>query len=370
MPGSGEGSDRLEIPLTERVQVVLGVVFGVVGVALLGAAFYLVSGRGFRGEFVPLLGMGAFAAFAGPLLVGSRSKLVLDRRARVVERHSGFFRTALAEARSFDRFREVRLGRYGSRDTAGRGGGTTYYGVTLEGEGLEPPMLRRFRQPVPARMFAEKIARFLGLPLRNSATHMDVVRRPEELDWPLARVIRASGERPVHPARPLGSVLHVEPVGEGYTVEVPPPGFLRGGILWAPIVGPFVFGPMWLAAAFAGADASGPFVRWLGIAAGGFAALVALYSWVRGRKRARLELSPEVFRIHTSYPWRHRTVVLPTEAIEEITYFAWGPSRLGLVDTGGITLFTDREIVSFGAALGEEDQRYLYELLRYVLARE
>ena len=361
--------DRMEITQTQRLQIIAGWIFALLGPALITTGTYFLYTRNFQSEFIPLIIMGTLITFTGILCINVRSRIVIDRGSRKVEKHSGFRRTAIQDAWDFDQIREIRVKRYTSRGSEGGGGGTPWFGITLERKQGQPEMLMRFDKPVPARRMAEEIARFMDKPLRNSLNHADSVRQPHQLDWPLSRLLHERGETIPFPERPRNSVVEVNRQGSTLFLKIPAPGFMRGGILWAFLIEPLIIGPLFFAAGFVGAASNPAFLKFLFAVAAIPLAALTLWSLYRGSERIELTLDPHHMQLRFSSLFRQTTLDLPAHRIEELTWFDWPPSALGLVRTGGLAIHTDDQIVTFGSWLSRDNQQFLYNAICHVLSQ-
>lgn len=368
MPGVVSSGGRMEIRQTERGQVIVGWVFALVGTAVAATGGYFWVTRYFQGEFIPLMVIGTLITLAGVLSINVRSVIVIDRNRRRVEKLGGFRRTHTRQTWSFDSVREVRVKEYVSRGSEGQSG-LPWFGVTLELEKGQPEFLMRLKQPIPARRMAEQVARFMDKPLRNSINQGDSVRLPHQLDWPLARLLRESGETVPFPERPQQSVVDAILDKGTLTLRVPPPGLLRGGILWLVIIEPVIIGPLFVAAAFVGEVTNPAFLKLLAAVAAAPAAALTLWSLYRGSEQVALTISPDRVQARFRTLFGTRRYEFPADQIEELTWFHWPPSALGLVRSGGLSLYTDEHILSFGAWLNQPDQKFIYDAIRHVLSR-
>lgn len=102
---------------------------------------------------------------------------------------------------------------------------------------------------VRARVFAERLARLLQLPLHDSSHGRKSIRGPEELDMALGERLLHRGERPELPAEGPGRYIKVRPEGRGMRLKMP----------GQPL-------PLWVLALLCGASALFGVVAWLNAA--------------------------------------------------------------------------------------------------------
>ncbi len=361
--------NRMEILQTERLQIIIGWIFVLLGPAVAITGGYLYTTRHFQSQFIPLMIIGTLIGLTGVLCINLRSAIRIDRALRSIEKLSGFRSMHPRETWSFDNILEVRVKEYSSRGSEGQAGGKIWFGITLELKQGQPEMLMRLNKPVPARRTAEVVARFIGKPLRNSLNHGDSVRQPEQLDWPLGRLLRESEASIPFPEKPNNSLVEAHLENRTLTLKIPAPGFFRGGILWAIILEPMIIGPLFMAAGFVGEATNPAFLTFLAAVAIIPATILALWSLYRGSEQIELTVTPEHLQLNSRTLFGSKQYDFSANQIEELTWFAWPASALGLVRTGGLSVYTDDQILSFAAWLKEADQQFIWNALRHILIK-
>jgi hypothetical protein len=220
----------------------------------------------------------------------------------------------------------------------------------LLGENGKRVRIGRSREYVLVRAMAEDVGRFLGLPVLDASGDEPVVLPASRLGLSLKEKARLEPPREVPPAPPgLRSKYRVE--GERIVVEMPRQSNSGCLAVWFLLLAGLLG---LLAYIFIDSEGSWAPVAIFG-AVGGIV-LAILYEAIAPQQTV-LEVSPRelcVRKLGLVFTSERR---LPAERIREV--------RPGLLD---ITVLTDRETVSFGLYLGEEELKWIHELLLRVLA--
>ena len=162
-------------------------------------------------------------ALVGAILVCVRMGVVIDRRQRTITTWWGllvpFFRTEhpLSEARFVSISREER-----------RAGRTTYevFPVRLERANTRAVAIRAAPDHDTARRFAEDVARFVHLGIRDRSSRQEVAREAGTLDQPVQRSVRRAGASMRLPAQPPAAraIFAYGGARSPSTIEIPPIG--------------------------------------------------------------------------------------------------------------------------------------------------
>lgn len=351
--------------------------------------------------FIPFGGI--FVLVGGGLVFG-RKGLSLDRRKGVMVEWWGPMVPLKRKGQVLDNVKRVSLCK-----NSGDSDSPATYPVKLEGDAIQDVAIFAPTEYQEARRFAEELSRFLSRPLADFSSGVRIEREPGRLDETfLDRVRKGVEDAGGLPAPPPDMKSRVKETAQGIEIEIP--WLPRNPVpRWLQIVLPLVF--VGVAAYF--------FVPFLKLPAppavryffaGFFLVFFVLGPLVsilrlKNRRKAggtKVSVTPEQVVVEESRGGKQRTTMIPAEEIEDFdlpteravrdsmeTPFRHyhladtGVPRLPdgrpmprilsalmkLVTSPGISIRSDEAWVQFGSGLAEDELRYLYALIRKVLAR-
>ncbi len=171
------------------------------------------------------LGLGLVDYFGAILILAAiaimlfRHGVVIDRGRRLYTRWAGFVVPMKRAQSSLDEYERVTLGcanriSWGKTETVYPVGlaGPDAAAITVDDEKVDYYLARRF---------AEDIARFLGFPLADSSSGTLVVREATHLDESLREQVQRTGEQITLPPPPPGLRSKFVAEGSGLTIDIP-----------------------------------------------------------------------------------------------------------------------------------------------------
>jgi hypothetical protein len=224
-----------------------------------------------------------------------------------------------------------------------------------------------------ARRHAEQIAKFLHLPVRDSSTGSIVEREATHLDENLRQRAQRTGvSRQVPPPPPGWRIRHRIGGGEAEFI-IPARGFQPAmWLLLIPVLLFSGFAYFFVLRHFLGGD--GLFAEsWpLVLFAAAFLILPALaMAGVIDRQATieeRVAVSPQTLRVETRTRFSNRSTEIPSDELEDLDFGNLDPARgTGISKRGGICARSDRASVVFGSGLSQDDQRWLRDIIEYVV---
>ena len=351
--------------------------------------------------FIPFGGI--FVLVGGGLVFG-RKGLSLDRRKGVMVEWWAPMVPLKRKGQVLDNVKRVSLCK-----NSGDSDSPATYPVKLEGDAIQDVAIFAPTEYQEARRFAEELSRFLSRPLADFSSGVRIEREPGRLDETfLDRVRKGVEDAGGLPAPPPDMKSRVKETAQGIEIEIP--WLPRNPVpRWLQIVLPLVF--VGVAAYF--------FVPFLKLPAppavryffaGFFLVFFVLGPLVsilrlKNRRKAggtKVSVTPEQVVVEESRGGKQRTTMIPAEEIEDFDLPTERAVRdsmetpfrhYHLADTGvprlpdgrpmprilsalmkrvtspGISIRSDEAWVQFGSGLAEDELRYLYALIRKVLAR-
>ena len=264
-----------------------------------------------------------FVLVGGGLIFG-RQGCEIDRQNGTIERWWSCLVTLRRVQYETDEFDRVTLSREVRRSN---NSSYTVFPVRMQGVPELKLDLSEPRRYQPARRQAEQVASFLHLPLADSSSGSEVVREPDHLNESLRDRLRRTGETPALPEAPAALSCRIRSKGDSVMIEMLVPSrFFK-------------------------------------------------------RDPDRVIVSPQEGL--TWQPSRGKQEQIAVQDLEEVTLpeaegaddqLAKVPKPLAsllasqLRKQMGITVRSDEKTVQFGGQLDEGERRYVYQLIRHVIA--
>jgi hypothetical protein len=340
----------------------------VVGVPLLSVGLFLAAApllgepglsEGLPPALLITVPFGLIFAAMGLLLIFGKWGMEVDLDRGTVARWWGLLRPLRRTERRLAEFDRVVLA---EQITEVGGHENQTYAVRLEGAG-EPMDLQRTLTPGPARLEAEAVARFTGLPLHDeTAEEPLVVRQPHELDESVRERATRQGQGAV-PAPPLeDSPVECRVETDALVLHMPRRSLGLAG-WWAVVVffGAWVIPASLVLMAQAGRiGGSGPGLVVLGVLALVFL-LVPVLCLFAGlvrhlATRESLRLTPHTLELQRRGLFGTREVRIPAARLEEIRCT---PQCLQFI--------SDERTIDTGYGLEPEDLRWIESLAHAIL---
>ncbi|MFC1853200.1 hypothetical protein ACFL27_23630 [candidate division CSSED10-310 bacterium] len=205
--------------------VIFGLPFFLVGLFIICLSLGLIpeKGEGFP-WYVGIPFGGVFASLGAAFIFG-RSGIIIDKRRNSIVSWWGLIVAFKRTENTLAHFERIALDREVRR---GEKKSYTVYPVRLASTKVdtEPVNIDEPKEYQQARQIAEKIAKFLELPLADSSTGTEVVREADKLDESIRDRARRLGETVVIPSPPSAMRSTVRKEYASVTVEIPPLGLM------------------------------------------------------------------------------------------------------------------------------------------------
>jgi hypothetical protein len=314
------------------------------------------------------------------LMLG-RKGVVIDRRRQTVVHWRGLWPYFKQTEYQFTELTGVSLSYDGSGD------GPATYPVRLTGrDRLHAISILDPADYHEARRSAERLARFLELPLADVTTGKNVTRAPGELDESLrARALRLGERRGREPERPPSMRTVIRQTPEGLALEIPPPPFtylrlipVTLAVLFACLVGWVFVRPLLLL----------PMPNGIRIAFLGFIGIFFIFAPITSalryfllgsRRSQRVTVSPEWIRLEDRVGSKVLTSEISGDDLEELTLPTLASRLENMGPAGrpapeattlsrwlkspGIFARSDDQTLQFGQGLPEPELEYLHQLI-------
>ncbi|MBN1341827.1 MAG: hypothetical protein JXQ73_04065 [Phycisphaerae bacterium] len=369
------GPDRLAGRSGGGCLAVFGLPFLIAGVAFTIAALSGEVKQTGTNEPAPLyfaVPFGLLFATVGAVLVFGRRGVVLDRRNRELTTWYGLMVPIKSKRRSLDGFNEVGLTKEVRQSQKSS---YTCFPVRLTGS-PEPFLIEEPREYQQSRRQAERVAKFLDLPMVDKSSGQAVRREADQLDESLRDQIARTRHDIQWPELPADSKITYETEGSAVRIHIPPPGLgllhklaLGGSLLLGLIL---VF---WIRSTGA--------VQFLLPESARLPAFVAIFLLpivliglrvaLRGLSRVEIHASPSELRV-TSRGVIRRTQRIPTDELEELTVARPKASRADLpailamfFGTGTLTARSDRRSITLPLNVTPEEMDWLGDAVLYVV---
>lgn len=228
------------------------------------------------------------------------------------------------------------------------------------------------RSPNKSRQLAERLAKFLSLPLTDTSLGTPTTRQPDELDLNLKQRLKSGNLETRIPEPPAKLVATIDYDGSRLKVEIPPPGpqpalllGLLANLLFIGFTAFLVVGPM--------------FERFDSVPLPFQIFLVLFFSIPGGVSLSllgrmfffRQSLLADSAIVSHSRGWLFRKVTtLPTDQVEEIILGHVGRNQNKALfgKTGTLLIQSDEKSIQVTSHLPPEEANYLLALLRAVIA--
>lgn len=395
-----------------------GIPFLLVGIFVMLLPFGIVPVKGDIPPWYFVIPFGSVFTMAGAILMFGRTDLTIDRRQRIIIRRWRFFITVKQKNYRLDFYRRITINKEYRSNKNSR---TTVYPVRVEGEtGAEVITVREFPDYHAARNSAETIAHFLGLPLSDAGKGIKVERSAETLNDSIRKQIRRSGEVIEVPELPQKMKSTIREESGTITIIIPPPGMRASSYAKLGMSLVFVAAVIIMFGNVAIERPMPPSLRLLVLAFIGIGfVLIPILSTVRQiisqtRESTRIQVSGTFLHVEKQTPYRKSRSEMPADEIEELIFSqhprilatsfsgrdtildegmihydskSTGGNRLlpyqrrtgnktaaiisflnKLTPSSGITAISDRESITFGRNLSDEELAYLHALIKKTLA--
>jgi hypothetical protein len=312
----------------------------------------------------------------GLLFAAVGAGLMFWRGGLAIDRHGGSIRTwwgilvpwqqkehRLEDVRAVTLTREVRSSKNSTY---------TVYPVRMEGTtfqvNVETP-----RDYQEARRKAEQLAKFLHLPVRDSSTGSIVEREAAHLDENLRQRAQRTGASRQVPPPPVGCRIRHRIGGGEAEFLIPARGFQPAMmLLLIPVLLFSGLAYFFVLRHFLGG--AGPFAdRWPFVLFAAIFLIVPIFAMAgviirHATVEERVAVSPQTLRVETRTRFGSRSTEIPAAELEDLDFGNPDPSRgASIMARGGICARSDRASVVFGSALSQEDQRWLRDIIEYVV---
>ena len=202
--------------------MIFGIPFMLVGIFVILLPFGIVPVKGEIPPWYFIVLFGGVFATAGAILMFGRTDLAIDRRRRIIIRRWRFFTSIKQKCYRLDSYSRIMISK---ENRSSKNSSTTVYPVRIVGEiGTDVIAVREFSVYLEARKEAEMIAQFLGLPLSDTGTGMNVERKADALNDSIREQVRRSGEVIDVPEMPhtMKSIIREE--SGTFIIIIPPSG--------------------------------------------------------------------------------------------------------------------------------------------------
>lgn len=368
---SYDGDDRLEIKTGGGFLMLFGLPFLIAGLAVIVDS-QTVAAKNPGAHQSPLFAFlfGAVFAGVGAVIMFGRAGTIIDRRVGTITTWWGLLVPMCSKTRPLNEFSKVTLGREVRRSNKRT---RVVYPVRLVSAGSANLNLEEPQNVEKARQKAERIAKFVGLPLVDTSHGSPIVRQAHELDESLRERARRTGVRPEVPKTPPGVRSSYRIEGETLVMEIPPGGLSR--MLSFPLVvagaAPLIAGLMFFNGIRLG-DMNGQMMSFLLVASGAIVGIPLLTivapTLHRAWQRTTLELTSHTLTVTSRSPLYRSTTRIPADELEELEIIFGGDMGRGWGRPGhSILARSDHASVQFGEGLPMEELRWVRDVVHSVV---
>jgi hypothetical protein len=248
----------------------------------------------------------------------------------------------------------------------------TVYPVRLQGEGFQVDVESPRDYP-EARRQAEQLAIFLHLPVRDSSTGTIVEREAGRLNENLRQRAKRTGVSRQLPPPPAGCRIQSRIGGGTAEFGIPAQGYRPAlFLLFVPVLLFSGFAYFFVLRHFFGGD--GPFAdRWPFLLFGALFLIVPVVAMAgvilrQATVEERIAVSPQTLRVEMRTRFSNQSTEIPAAELEDLAL--GNPDPMGgaaFSARGGICARSDQASVVFGTALTVEEQRWLRDVIGYVV---
>lgn len=365
---SNDSHDRLEIKSGGGCLIFFGLPFFCGGLAIIIAGdSELIKDAETGAGVPPMLGL-VFAVVGGLITFGRAGKLI-DRTAGTITTWWGLLVPMRSKTRPLDEFHEVTMRREVRRSNKNT---RVVYPVRLRARQGADLTLEELQNEKQARRTAERVAKFLGLPLADTTHGTRIVRQADELDESLRERARRTGVQPEVPPKPPEARSSHRLEDDTLVLEIPPSGFTARLAFQLAIVvaAPMMIGSVFFGALMVGGVDDWTFFLWMVVMMLGVPLLAIGVPTINlARQRTVLKLTPQTLTVSCRGPFFGRTTAIPADELEELEIVPGHPSsNRGLFRQGSSILArSDHASVQFGEGLTLDELRWIRDLVHSVV---
>lgn len=380
--------DRYEVKSGGGCMALFGLPFFFAGLAIIAGGFSGSFRDGNTGESAPVFVVVLFGAIftsVGAAFVFGRRGVFFDKRTGMATSWWGLLIPFKKTEHRLDSLKRVALS---SEIRRNKNSTYTVYPVRVEHSG-KAIHISEPKDSQKARTKAEEVAKFLNLPLADSTAGTVKVRAADELDQSIREQVQKKGETIEVSAPPVDCRIRHRLTEGKLTLEIPKVGV--PGIAVA-IVLPIVLLPLGFAAFFASSflgdfkDAPLLFKVFAGVFVSLFILPVALVLgrfFLRSQSAEHVTVTPDQLELKLVSPMGARVKSIPADELEEFDLQSnpgaavasngqpvppFVQSIVGFLGGGGAMIArSDRQTLTFGTGLTEEEARWMHSLIKRVL---
>jgi hypothetical protein len=302
--------------------------------------------------------------------------LMFWRGGMTIDRHGGTIRTwwgfLVPWQQKAYRIEEAQAVTLSSEVRRSKNSSYTVYPVRLHGEGIQVDVESPRDYP-EARRQAEQLATFLHLPVRDSSTGTIVEREAGRLNESLRQRVQRTGAPRQVPPPPVGCRIQSRIGGGTAEFAIPAQGYRPAlFLLFVPVLLFSGFAYFFVLRHFFGGD--GPFAdRWPFLLFGAAFLILPMVAMAgvimrQATVEERVAVSPQTLRVEKRTRFSAQTTEIPAAELEDLDL--GNPDPMGgaaFSARPGICARSDHASVVFGTALSAEEQRWLRDVIEYVV---
>ena len=365
-----DGDERLEIKTGGGILFFFGLPFVIAGLTVMvdSQTAALKNAGAQQSQLFALLFGAVFAIVGGAIMFG-RAGTIIDRREGTVTTWWGLLVPWRSKTRPLSNFSTVTLSREVRRSNKRT---RVVFPVRLVSPRSANLDLEESQNAEKARQKAERIAKFMGLPLVDTTHGSPIVRQAHELDESLRERARRTGVRPQVPKKPLDVRSSYRIEGETLVLEIPPGGVRLFSLpLGLAVAAPLFAGVMFFTGVGLG-ELNGQMMSFMLLVAGVIIGVPVLTiagpTLHRAWQRTILELTPHTLTVIGRSPLYRSTTRIPTDELEELEIvFGSGMGRIGFRGGHVILARSDHASVQFGQGLPIEELHWVRDVVHSVV---
>jgi len=268
-----------------------------------------------------MIPFGALFGLVGLFLMTGRSGIIIDKRKNTFLKWYGLLVPMIRKEYPLDRHERVSLRK---EVRSSRNSSTTVYVVRLEGEDDVKPLL--FDSPTDyndSRNIAERLSKFLRVPLADFSSGSEIVREYDKLDESMRDRAERTREK-IELPDPLPDMISL--IHDDYgtiKIEIPPPGF--NALLYLQLAAPVIISGLMVLFFFArtsGLDSEPPPPLLFGLILLFFVGLPFVVMLIRvlpkAKKRFSINVSRETLKVEQNLLGRKKSFEIRADELEEL----------------------------------------------------